>query len=134
MRKIAATYIFPLTRPPLKFGILTCTCNGSILDLIDTEGILHEQAGLEFYSGIIVPGCINENLLNKLIQKKIHSQDQTIQQLFEWIVDWMKSEGIPFIDFKKDENPGINLITGIDFIHLKFKSTARVKTLLPPIL
>lgn len=59
MRKISATYIFPGNRPPLKNGILICEEDGTILDLIDTGGQLREQAALEYYSGILVPGFVN---------------------------------------------------------------------------
>src|SRR5690554_95463 len=59
MRKIAATYIFPGNLPPIKNGILVCSNNGTIIDLIDTKGNLREQAGIEYYSGVLVPGFIN---------------------------------------------------------------------------
>ncbi|MEE4286912.1 MAG: amidohydrolase family protein [Mariniphaga sp.] len=59
MRKISATYIFPGNRPPLKNGILICEDDGTVIDLIDTSGQLHEQAGMEQYSGILVPGFVN---------------------------------------------------------------------------
>ncbi|MFW5773075.1 MAG: amidohydrolase family protein [Tangfeifania sp.] len=59
MRKISATYIFPGNKPPLKNGILVCENDGKILDLIDTGGQLEEKAGLEYYSGILVPGFVN---------------------------------------------------------------------------
>lgn len=59
MRKISATYIFPGNKQPLKNGILVCENDGKILDLTDTGGRLEEEAGLEYYSGILVPGFIN---------------------------------------------------------------------------
>lgn len=59
MRKISATYIFPGNRAPLKNGILVCTDNGKIIELIDTGGQIEEEAGLEQYSGILVPGFVN---------------------------------------------------------------------------
>jgi cytosine/adenosine deaminase-related metal-dependent hydrolase len=59
VRKISATYIFPGNQPPLKNGILICEDDGTVLDLIDTGGQLREQAGLEQYSGILVPGFVN---------------------------------------------------------------------------
>lgn len=59
MRKIAATYIFPGNRPPIKNGILICKSNGTIVDIIDNNGVLKEEHGLEFYSGILVPGFVN---------------------------------------------------------------------------
>jgi cytosine/adenosine deaminase-related metal-dependent hydrolase len=59
VRKISATYIFPGNRAPLKNGILVCSDNGKIIELIDTGGQLKEEAGLEQYSGILVPGFVN---------------------------------------------------------------------------
>lgn len=59
MRKIAATYIFPGNRAPIKNGILVCDNNGTVVEIIDTKGALKEQSGLEFYSGILVPGFVN---------------------------------------------------------------------------
>ena len=59
MRKISATYIFPVNRAPLKNGILMYEDDGTILDLVETGGKLEEIAGLEYYSGILVPGFVN---------------------------------------------------------------------------
>ncbi|MCF6331785.1 MAG: amidohydrolase family protein [Draconibacterium sp.] len=59
MRKIAATYIFPCNRPPVKNGILICGPNGTVVNIIDNKKELKEESGLEFYSGILVPGFVN---------------------------------------------------------------------------
>jgi cytosine/adenosine deaminase-related metal-dependent hydrolase len=59
VRKLAATYLFPGNRPPLKNGILLCEDDGTVVDLIDTGQQLREQAGLEYYSGILIPGFVN---------------------------------------------------------------------------
>lgn len=59
MRKIAATYIFTGRHAPIKNGILVSDSDGTIVDLIDNQGVLKEEAGLEFYSGILVPGFVN---------------------------------------------------------------------------
>lgn len=59
MKKISATYLFPGNQPPLKNGILVCEDDGTVLDVIDTGGHLHEQSQLEHYSGILVPGFVN---------------------------------------------------------------------------
>jgi len=76
VRKISATYIFPGNQPPLKNGILVCTDNGKIIELIDTGGQLKEEAGLEQYSGIVVPGFVNahchlelSHLKGKILEK-----------------------------------------------------------------
>lgn len=59
MRKIAATYIFPGNRPPIKNGILICEDDGTILEIQQSAGDLKEKHGLEYYSGILVSGFIN---------------------------------------------------------------------------
>lgn len=76
MRKIAATYLFPIHKKPIKNGILVCTDDGEILDIIDNKGILREQPNMEFYSGILVPGFVNvhchlelSHLQNKIKEK-----------------------------------------------------------------
>lgn len=59
MRKISAAYIFPGNGSPLKNGILQCEDDGTIISLTDTNGILREEQGLEYYNGIITPGFVN---------------------------------------------------------------------------
>lgn len=77
MRKIAATYIFPGNEKPLKNGILICENDGTVFETIDSSGNLNEQAGLEFYNGILVPGFVNayckfqfSHLLQGLVTEK----------------------------------------------------------------
>lgn len=59
MRKIAATYIFAGSEPPLKNGILICDDDGTIVEIVKPKNGLTEEPGLEFYSGILVPGFVN---------------------------------------------------------------------------
>ncbi|WP_319479660.1 amidohydrolase family protein [uncultured Draconibacterium sp.] len=59
MRKIAATYVFPGTTSPIKNGILVCDDEGTIIDILDRGNSFHEEAGVEFYSGILAPGFVN---------------------------------------------------------------------------
>lgn len=59
MRKISATYVFPVSSKPLKKGIIVVSDEGEILDLIDTGGELNETSSMEYYNGILVPGFIN---------------------------------------------------------------------------
>ena len=58
MRKISANRILPVSSPPLKNGIITVDGDGRIMDLLDTGGMLREEPGLEYYSGLIVPGFV----------------------------------------------------------------------------
>ena len=76
MRKFSAHYIFPVNRLPLKYGILFLDDEGRVIDLIDTGGKLKEEANLEFYPGILLPGFVNthchlelSHLLNCFPQK-----------------------------------------------------------------
>lgn len=61
MRKIAATYIFSLVQSPIKYGIIVCENDGTIVDIINKGELFKEEAGVEFYSGIIVPGFVLQN-------------------------------------------------------------------------
>ena len=66
MRKIAATYVYPLTRTPIKNGILLCEDDGTIIEIIDKGEEFREEAGVEHYSGILVPGFVRSNELKNL--------------------------------------------------------------------
>lgn len=59
MRKIAATYIFPVKGKPVKNGILVLEDDGTVIDLVEKADDFGEEAGVEFYSGILVPGFVN---------------------------------------------------------------------------
>ena len=76
MRKIAATYIFPGNQKPIKNGILICDDDGTIIEIVDNKNGITEEAGLEYYSGVLVPGFINthchlelSHLHNKIEEK-----------------------------------------------------------------
>jgi len=58
-RKIAAHYVFTGIGKPIKNGILTVDDSGKILDISQSNENLREVAGLEFYSGILIPGFVN---------------------------------------------------------------------------
>ena len=59
MRKFSAHRIYPVSGPPISFGIIETADDGTILNIRNTGGQLQEEAGLEFYSGIIIPGMVN---------------------------------------------------------------------------
>ncbi|MDR3296938.1 MAG: amidohydrolase family protein [Prevotellaceae bacterium] len=59
MRRLAAHYIFPISAPPLRNGLLTLGDDGEVLQLESGSDRLDEREGVEFYSGIIVPGFVN---------------------------------------------------------------------------
>lgn len=73
MRKIGANYIFPVSSPPIKNGIVVFDDNNVVVEIIDNNGKFIEQAGTEFYNGILIPGliiAINSSDKNKIIQNK----------------------------------------------------------------
>lgn len=59
MRKFSAHRICPVSSPPIPFGIIETDDEGTILAIRETGGRPAEEAGLEFYNGLIVPGFIN---------------------------------------------------------------------------
>jgi cytosine/adenosine deaminase-related metal-dependent hydrolase len=59
MRKLSAHYIFTGTGAILVKGIIVLTDEGVVTEIIDTNGELDEKAGVEFYSGVLVPGFVN---------------------------------------------------------------------------
>ncbi|HOG19004.1 MAG TPA: amidohydrolase family protein [Salinivirgaceae bacterium] len=59
MRKIAATYIYPIVLPPIKYGILYLDDNNTIVKIKDNGGEMIEEQECEYYNGVIVPGFVN---------------------------------------------------------------------------
>jgi cytosine/adenosine deaminase-related metal-dependent hydrolase len=59
MRRIAANYVFPVTSPPIKNGIVEVSEEGYISNIIHPGETMKELRKTEFYNGIIVPGFIN---------------------------------------------------------------------------
>ena len=88
MRRVSANYIYPVSGPPLKNGIVEIDATGKILNLIDTKGDLRETSGLEFYNGIITPGFVNAHChlelsyMKNLIPEKC-GLDQFVSHLTE---------------------------------------------------
>ena len=59
MRYLSAHYVFPVSSPPIRNGIVCMNDDGCIVDVFDSGGKLDEREGLEFYNGILVPGFVN---------------------------------------------------------------------------
>ena len=59
MRKFSAHLVFPVSGPPVPFGIVETADDGTILRIRETGGRPVEESGLAFYSGILVPGFVN---------------------------------------------------------------------------
>jgi len=60
VRKLSADYIFPISKPPVKNGILLVNESGKIMeDVIDPETLDYKINDVENHSGFICPGFIN---------------------------------------------------------------------------
>jgi cytosine/adenosine deaminase-related metal-dependent hydrolase len=58
MRKISADYIFPVSSPPVKNGVIILEDNGTIAEVVfPGSGLRSSDA--EFFPGVIVPGFVN---------------------------------------------------------------------------
>jgi aminodeoxyfutalosine deaminase len=59
VRKFAATYLFTGRGELVKNSILICENDGTIVDVEHRDKPFREAAGIEYYSGILVPGFVN---------------------------------------------------------------------------
>ncbi len=112
-RKLSASYIYSSQTGFLNNGVLILDKNNRIIELIDTEGHLEEEANLEYYNGILTPGfvnaydpldfpqifelfqdCTGRNAFNQYIfNRKDFSNDQ-IQESIKYADDELRREGI----------------------------------------
>jgi len=68
MRKITANVIYPVSSAPLKNAYLIIDDKGKIVDIVKYERNKKELAGLEYYSGILIPGFVNPHCNLALLQ------------------------------------------------------------------
>ncbi len=59
MQRFSANYIYPISGPPIRNGVLVLDNNNTVVDIIDPKGNEKEFAFMEFHNGIIVPGFVN---------------------------------------------------------------------------
>jgi cytosine/adenosine deaminase-related metal-dependent hydrolase len=76
-KKISAHYIFPISSVPIKKGIIELDDQGKIIRIIDPGKEQKERAGVEFYSGILVPGFINTHCHVELSHLKAKVPEHT---------------------------------------------------------
>lgn len=140
IRKISAHYIFPVSGPALKYGIIICSKDGEIQNVIDTGGIIREMASLEFYDGILVPGFIKKeneteaSLLEHLriilnLNKNLRLEEGIRSITLDRAVD--NQAGHIYGSFEAKKFPGINLISGIDFSLMRLRQDSRLRVLVP---
>ncbi len=59
MRKIAASYLLTPDNDIVKNGVVTCDDDGTIVEAEWGAKFSKEEAGVEFYSGLLTPGFVN---------------------------------------------------------------------------
>lgn len=59
MRRFSANYIFPVSQPPIRNGIVEVDDDGTVLRIIDQGVNTSEMHSTEFHNGAIVPGFVN---------------------------------------------------------------------------
>ncbi|MCB0677064.1 MAG: amidohydrolase family protein, partial [Saprospiraceae bacterium] len=57
IRKITADYLFPITRGPIREGVVVIDADGKILEIGARDQ--YDPSELEVYPGVIVPGFVN---------------------------------------------------------------------------
>ncbi len=58
MRKFSADYIYPISSPPIKNGVVVIDTDGIILDVLPSNAS-NQSSEVESHNGIIIPGFIN---------------------------------------------------------------------------
>src|SRR5579872_1118992 len=118
MRKISADYIFPVSSPPIKNGVVVVDDGGKILEVISSIAPLSMRRGdggeaqgghgIEKYSGIICPGFVNTHfhlelsyLKNKMPRGK--GLDEFVREVEEVRRNFSEAEIIDALVKAEDE-------------------------------
>ncbi len=59
MPKVAASVVFPVSSPPRRNAVVELDSNGVIISVSPGQVSFRELAGVEYYSGILVPGLVD---------------------------------------------------------------------------
>lgn len=135
MRRISASYIFPLVAKPIKYGIITIDSNGTIVEVFDTRGELKEYPMLEFYNGVIVPffHATDQNLEFEKFKIQALALSHSDFQIF--ITEKIHHHFPPNSRNQKGliatgANPGLNLIDPFDFERMSVLPESRIRSLI----
>jgi cytosine/adenosine deaminase-related metal-dependent hydrolase len=147
-RKLSASYIFSSHSGFLKNGILILDEKNIVVDLIDTSGNLWEEANLEYYNGILIPGFISTHSRKACTKNGSYSADEPLSILKGLIfiqqndpetklsellsmatIKEAKSHGIDnrMGSFEKGKQPGVNLIEKADLQRMILTGKSKIK-------
>ncbi|MDP2335590.1 MAG: hypothetical protein Q8N05_03890 [Bacteroidota bacterium] len=155
MRKLAANYLVSESGIFLKNAILVADEDGTVLQVIDTQGDLREIAQLTFHNGILIwgyafvktkaqiPVSESQQLIQSVILRSVKGQNQvSVQNLIDMgkrvqvhfpemkipeILNELSEVLLSKGGFSNEKIPGIFLLTGTDLVGLHFTPTARLK-------
>lgn len=125
IRKLSAHYVYPLSSPPVKFGILVVDSDKKTIEVIDGNKDFKEIASLEFYSGILVPGFVKQSQPSSLLFEEIRKRFLTSEELT--LTDAFDKN----IFGRFELNEGVNLVSGIDFSRMRLTADSQIKVLIP---
>jgi hypothetical protein len=155
MRKFTANYLLSDSGVFLKNGIVIVEEDGTAIEYLDPKGDLKEIAQMSFHNGILMAGFsfFKSNDFvplskagNTVKSFVIHSATGRIQYSItdfiesgKQIQDHFPEMKIPDImneiaevlvsdmGFRREKDPGIFLLSGVDLPHLHFTQKARIK-------
>ncbi len=94
MHKISADYVFPVSRPPVKNGVIVVDDDGKILEVSSQKD--HDPSSLDHHIGVLVPGFINTHCHLELSHMK--GKVDTGTGLLPFLVDV-----VTYRDFPQEE-------------------------------
>ncbi|NQY09611.1 MAG: amidohydrolase family protein [Flavobacteriales bacterium] len=90
MNKISADYIYTLTQPPIKNGVVVVDDNGTVVEVLESRAGVDD---VEIYQGIICPGFVNTHCHLELSYLKDKVATGTGIADYILAVQKLKSEG-----------------------------------------
>lgn len=155
MRKYAANYLVSDTGVFLKNGIAIARTDGFIEKYIDTIGDLREVEQLSFYNGILIAGFTFardksfipniltgnpiESMVIEFLSVSVQLSIQNYMEMGKELQVLFPEMKIPAImnemtqillskgGFRKENNSGLYLLTGVDLVNLHFTPKSRLK-------
>ncbi len=127
MRRIAANIIYPVNGNPVKDAFIEVDDFGRILNIVRYNQQAEEIAGLEFYSGVLIPGFVNAhchlelsglkgkinqgdglNIFIKQVQQLRNQDLEDIDRIMQKALRYMWSRGISGLGDVTNSPKGLN--------------------------
>lgn len=134
MRRFSANYVFPLTQPPIRNGIVETDHDGLVVNIIDPGGDLRETSKMEFYNGVLVPGFTSGLDPHRLTGDQVRSLARRYPGLtFHELLQWIRRDGAGVFPpgdrpgtFEPGSPQGVILIQPFDFASMQLVPQSKV--------